>query len=162
MSRTSSSILSSYLLSSAQCIAMFNLFTSLMQRRIYLRIRQSIERTRQARGDGHLSAFVFPEKLEKRPKVAKAAKSPLMASLLSIKLAEMERKHARGVFLNLVAAYLMMVYVSAVNYPISVFCLRQNKTNHIVLPPPTDFKNHRLWLNKKRWFLSSARIKLDR
>ena len=111
----------------------------------------------RARGDGHLSAFVFSEK---RPKVAKAAKSPLMASLLSIKLAEMERKHAKG-FLNLLAAYLMMVYVSAVNYPISVFCLQQNKTNHIVLPPPTDFKNHRLWLNKKRWFLSSARIKLD-
>ena len=127
-------------LSSRQCM---DTTTSVQRRNIYPRIRQSITwEDSTASGDGHLSAFVFPEK---RPKVAKAAKSRLMASLLhKTGRWTFHTQHECRTFLTnerLAGRTHISWCMSAVNYLPSIFCLRQNKINHIVLPP-TDFRNH--------------------
>ena len=119
--------------SSRQCMDT----TTSVQRNIYPRIRQSITwEDSTASGDGHLSAFVFPEK---RPKVAKAAKSRLMASLLhKTGRWTFHTQHECRIFLTnerLAGRTHISWCMSAVNYLPSIFCLRQNKINHIVLPP---------------------------
>ena len=104
-----------------------------------------------ASGDGHLSAFVFPEK---RSKVAKAARSRLMASLLHKTGLWTFYTQARGVqdvfssqMRVLPAAYLMMCVRGKLFDVHILFAAKQNQS---YCPPPTDFENHRLGLGRIR------------
>ena len=106
----------------------------------------------RARGDGHLSAFVFSEK---RPKVAKAAKSRLMASLL--------HKSGRWTVYTQAKGAMLDICLNMYKIFVTTWCVMRDllvvwgKTETIISSSPTDYKNPNLCRIRKGGFWCLSR-----